>query len=73
MWCCEIVWGVPASEMRRFERRIAALERKMEEPGASDQAIVTWVKKLLELRVQQARYFGENSCHKPKLPLFKLR
>ena len=55
-----------------MEKRMAALERAIAEPGISNDRVVKQLKKLMALHIEDARYFSENMSRKPKLPLFRV-
>jgi len=73
IWCAEVVWGVPTRKCRRLERKIAVLERDIDEPDIPDERVVKLLKELFDFRIEYLRYFSENASSKPKLPLFKVR
>jgi hypothetical protein len=73
IWCEEVVWGIPTPKRRRLEKKIAALEREIDEPDISDERVVKLLKELFDLRSEDVRYFSENKSRKPKLPLFKVQ
>lgn len=72
IWCGEIVWGVPAAQLRRLNRRIAKLEREIEATDTSDKKIARLLKNLGALSLEWARYFSENCSSKPKIPLLRV-
>jgi hypothetical protein len=65
--------GSTSSEKKARGKRIAALERAIEGPGISDDRAVKQLKELMDLRIEDARYFSENKSRKPKLPPFRAR